>query len=362
MQIRRVLALCLTATLVASGSLVLAQGGGKDNKQQQQPKRSKTEQADVEALVKLVDGVSAGTQPAPTDIPLTWESNHFVKGQDGMTYVPFTVTVDRSKLASPNIALYLRVMNSGAAPAPPPTAATDPAKGGDKGGDKNQPPPRVTYPWDTIHFIEIPADGKLSRAIALKPGKYDAFVALKDKGTDQKNAPPAKMGLVKHEVTVPDFSVAELTTSSVILAKSVEPVQGTLSQAQQEANPYTFGPMKIVPSPDGKFAKGAELQVIFWIYGASAAASGKPDVQVEYNFHQRLPEGEKYFNKTAPQQLNAETLPPEFSVAAGHQLPGSLVVPLASFPVGDYRLEIKVTDKPSSKSVTQNVNFSVLAS
>jgi hypothetical protein len=72
-------------------------------------------------------------------------------------------------------------------------------------------------------------------------------------------------------------------------------------------------------------------------------------VQVEYNFHQRLAEGEKYFNKTAPQLLNAQTLPAEFSVAAGHQLPGSLVVPLASFPSGEYRLEIKVTDKPSGR-------------
>jgi hypothetical protein len=42
-------------------------------------------------------------------------------------------------------------------------------------------------------------------------------------------------------------------------------------------------------------------------------------------------------------------------------LPGSLVVPLASFPTGDYRLEIKVTDKISGKAFTQNVNFTVEA-
>ena len=65
----------------------------------------------------------------------------------------------------------------------------------------------------------------------------------------------------------------------------------------------------------------------------------------------------RVFNKTAPQQLNAQTLPPEFNVAAGHQLPGSLVVPLASFPPGDYRLEITVTDKASGKTVKQNANF-----
>jgi hypothetical protein len=43
----------------------------------------------------------------------------------------------------------------------------------------------------------------------------------------------------------------------------------------------------------------------------------------------------------------------------GHQLPGSLVVPLMSFPAGDYRLEIKITDKISGKTLTQNTNFTV---
>jgi hypothetical protein len=37
-------------------------------------------------------------------------------------------------------------------------------------------------------------------------------------------------------------------------------------------------------------------------------------------------------------------------------------VPLASFPEGEYRLEIKVTDKLANKSVTRDVNFSVAAS
>ena len=222
----------------------------------------------------------------------------------------------------------------------------------------------------------MPEGGKLSRAIQLRPGQYVAYIAVKEKsaaapaanqGNNRNNrnaaaaapaAAPGKVGLLRHEITVPDFGVADLTTSSVILARSVEQVAAP--PTDQESNPYVFGPMRIVPSPDGKFAKSAELSVIFWIYGAQAAATGKPDVTIDYNFHQKLAEGEKYFNKTAPQQLNAQTLPPEFNVAAGHQLPGSLVVPLGSFPAADYRLEIKITDKTSGKSVTQNVNFSVL--
>ena len=100
--------------------------------------------------------------------------------------------------------------------------------------------------------------------------------------------------------------------------------------------------------------------MLFWIYGTEQKG-GKPDVLVEYNFHQKTAEGEKYFNKTAPQPLNAETLPPQFDLAMGHQLPGSLVVPRMSFPAGEYRLEIKVTDKVSGKVLTQNATFIVEA-
>jgi hypothetical protein len=109
-----------------------------------------------------------------------------------------------------------------------------------------------------------------------------------------------------------------------------------------------------------KLKKSGELQVLFWVYGAEAKG-GKPDITIEYNFHQKTGDAEKYFNKTAPQELNAQTLPPQFDVAAGHQLPGSLVVPLTSFPEGDYRLEIKVTDKISGKTRTQNAHVSVVA-
>jgi hypothetical protein len=352
MKIRRVLGIVTALTMLAASAPLDAQQRNNDNNRR--PQRNKTEQADVEALVRLVDGVSGGVQQAPTDVPIAWEANHFVKGQDGITYLPFTLNIDRSKLSKSDVAFYVRVVNKGAAAA----AAAPPADA--KSDDKNKPPARPTYPWDNISFIEVPSSGKLQRAIALKPGEYEAFIAIKEKGTDQRNAPPSKVGLLRKELTVPDFNVQELATSSILVANAIEVLNAPLPAAQQEENPYVFGPMKIGLSPDGKFSKSGELNLVFWIYGAGAATGGKPDVQIDYAFHQKLAEGEKYFNRTQPQTLNAQSLPPEFDVNAGHQLPGTLTVPLASFPSGDYRLEIKVTDKTNNKTVTQNVAFTVL--
>ena len=352
MRIRRVLAIAVALAFAITSAPVAAQK--KDDKKP--PKRSKAEQADVETLVRLVDGVAGGTQPAPTDVAIAWESNHYVKGQDGVTYIPFTLTVDRSKLAKGSVAYYVRVVDKAAAAAA--AAASKDSKDKDA-----KAPARVEYPWDNINFIEVPDSGKLTRAIQLKPGDYEAFVAVKEKAPEkeQKNAPPAKIGLVRHDLKVPDFTANDLATSSIMMASNIEVLNAPLSQDKQEENPYTFGPMKVNLSPDAKFAKTGELNLVFWIYGAGAAAAGKPNVQVDYAFHQKLPEGEKYFNRTQPQVLNAESLPPEFDVAAGHQLPGTLTVPLASFPAGDYRLEIKITDKTSNKTLTQNVSFTVQA-
>jgi hypothetical protein len=348
MQIRRVLALAL-ALFIALPSWAAAQNTQKDEK-----KRNKQEQQDIETLAKLVDNASMGQPQTPApDVPMSWEGNHFVKGQDGKTYVPFTVKIDRSKLSSPGIAMFVRVMSKGAAP----TAPTGTA--GEKKEDDKKKNDRPEYPWENVHFLDVPEDGAVARAMAVPGGDYEVFVAIKEKGTGDRKQPPQKIGLLRHNLTVPDFAAAELNTSSVIIAESVEPVQGTISNEQQQENPYTFGSMKIVPSKDPKLKKDGELQVVFWIYGATPDANKKPDVQIEYNFHQKTAEGEKYFNKTAPQQLNASTLPPQFDTALGHQLPGSLVVPLASFPPGDYRLEIKITDKPSGKTLTRDVTFNV---
>jgi hypothetical protein len=392
MQVPRVLALSVAILVVSVAAPLVAQRN--DNKP---PQRSAQEQADIQALVQTVEiallsdvgiTVPAPGSPPPTtpptakpltlgapdssqgEVPIKWESNHFVKGQTD-TYIPFTLQLDKASLSS-GAALWIRVVNAEQAAS---FASQITAAAKQQGNTRNQPPARTMFAWDNGSFIDVPEGGKLQRAIQLRPGQYVAYIAVKEKSaapagnqrnTDRnrndRNAPPAaapgKVGLLRHEITVPDFGVADLTTSSVIVARSVEQV--TAPPTDQESNPYVFGPMRIVPSPDGKFSKSAELSVIFWIYGAQAAATGKPDVTIDYNFYQKLTEGEKYFNKTAPQQLNAQTLPPEFSVAAGHQLPGSLVVPLTSFPAADYRLEIKVTDKASGKSVTQNVNFTVL--
>lgn len=369
MQIRRVVAICLVALVAVAAWPVSAQRNNNN-----QPPRPTAEQLDVEMLYKAVDAVSGGTASAPADVPVKLVQHHFLLTQNGTVMIPFTFNVDKTTINGPAV-VYIRVIDKDAAPAAamppvaPPAAASNNTR-----NNRNQPPPAPvpagpTYPVSSTFTIDVPADGQLSRAIEVKPGRYELFLAVKEKGTldpkaDAKAiaaaiAAPIKAGLLRQDLTVPDLSTG-LGTSSVILADSVEPAATPLTAQQQMASPYTIGGvLKIAPNLMGRFAKAGELATVFWVYGITSV-SGKPDVQVDYSFHRRLPEGEKYFNKTEPQQYNAQTAAPTFNLDAGHQLMAIQGLSVQSFPAGDYRLEIKVTDKPSGKTVTQNVNFTVL--
>jgi len=349
---------------------VLAQ---RNNQQPQQPKRSKAEQADIDALSNAVD--LAATGKTANDVGLKWEYSHFLKSPDGSTVIPFVIDVDKAAVAGNEAALYIRVMEkSQIATLASAVNTTDKEKkdaekkdaekkDAEKKDEKAAPPPPPSYPWQNIYFIDMPADAKISRAIGLAPGEYEMFVAIKEKAKDEKSKTPPKIGVLQKSLTVPDFNNGQLVTSEIIVAKSIEQLQQPLPPNKVAENPYVFGPLKVSPTTEPKFAKAGELNVVFWIYNAGLSSlTSKPDVQVEYNFNQKTADGEKFFNKTQPSVLNATTLPPEFDFAKGHQLTEVQSIPLSSFPAGDYRLEIKVTDKTSSKTVTQNINFNVAAS
>jgi hypothetical protein len=347
---------------------VLAQG----------PKPDAAASAEIRALLTTTD--EAMTGKATNSVAIKWEQHHFIKSFGDKTYVPFTVSVDPAAFPAPTpVGLYLRVAKRGELPPTAPVATKEAEKKkkdkkDDQKGTGSQIDARHQYPFEDVYFIDTPAPvaGQpqlIRRAFAVPPGDYDVYVALKEKpvaAATTAGAPAAptaspKIGVIKQELTVPTLD-GDLLTSSVIVAGKVDVLQAEISTERQAENPYTFGAMKITPSLDNKLTAKDELNVIFWIYGAGVdATTKKPHVEVEYNFHQKTADGEKFFNKTEPQVMSAETLPPQFDLAAGHQLPGSLAVPLASFPAGDYRLEVKVTDKTSGKTVSRESAFSVAA-
>jgi hypothetical protein len=363
--------LALLTVSVALGAVLGAQR--RDDKKPADAGLNPAQRQELAPLFRLVDDVMKGTAPgtyivpsatakepaapqpqaAPADVPVTLRAD-FLKAQNQLIYVPFTVLIEPGKLATPSIAGYLRVAARGSAPIPPPASEKD---------RKSKDAP--SYPFEDVYFTDLRAAAgqplKLARAFAVPAGVYDVYVALRERQASSGPADaPVKATVFKQEMTVPNFHADELQTSSVIVADKIDQLSAPLAGESQKERPYVLGDAEIVPAQDLKFKKTEELQVIFQVYGAKMGDDKKPDVTVEYVFHQKDAGAEKVFNKTAPQAFNGQTLPPNFDAAAGHQIVAGQAVPLATFPEGDFRLEIKVTDNKTSKSLTRDVLFSVV--
>jgi hypothetical protein len=332
---RRVLAVAIVLA-VASAGVVNAQQA-KPNTQ----KRSKQEQTEIEQLVKTIDGVMAG-QPAPTDIQMTL-TPFFLKSQEQRTFVPFTLEVKGAPAA--DAALYVRVVSPAAQPDP-----------------KTK---KVEYPWDDIHFIraaQLSGDVRLNRVFMAAPGTYDVYIAMKERLPERApRGAVAKTGVLKTQVTVPDFWNGELNTSSVIVTDKVNMLTAAPSAEEARERPFVFGAQELIPAADPVFLKTEQLATFFQVYNSALDSAGKPNLVMEYNFHRKEGGAEKFFNKTNPQTISATNLPPTFDPAK-FPVPGGIEVPLSTFPEGDYRLEIKITDKNNGKTVTRDVNFTVKAS
>ena len=84
-------------------------GAGASSSQNRLDRRSQDRLEELrrregEALLSLADAAMAGR--APSDFSIAW-SNDFFKAQTG-TFVPFTVTIDRSALSAADALMYVR--------------------------------------------------------------------------------------------------------------------------------------------------------------------------------------------------------------------------------------------------------------
>jgi len=334
MERTRGLALTMVVALVFGfAAEALAQRGNDRN-------RNRQEREEIETLVKLVDGAMAGTAGS-TDITFKI-TPYFLKSQEARTFVPFSLEVTGAP--AKDVALYVRVVD--------PAVEVDPKK-------------RAEYPWDDIHFVPAAqvasSPARLNRVFMAVPGTYDVYLAMKERAPEKPQRGATYVtGVYKTSITVPDLA-AEFTTSSVLVTDTVNMLTAPISPEEQRERPFVFGAQELVPALDEEFKKSEELNIFFQVYNPGLDDGGKPNLVMEYNFHRTENGEEKFFNKTNPQNINASNLPPQFDPSV-FPVPGGITVPLATFPEGQFRLEIKIIDKAAGRELVRNVNFTVTAS
>lgn len=324
---------------------------------------------EIETVLHAADAAMAAS-PAVNDLPMQLQTD-FLKAQAGRVWVPLTITIDPAKLSTSAITLYLRVAPRGMT-APPPPQAPDAAGSKDKNKDKDNKkktdknakdarsaaPSGPSYPYEDVAFPELkPAPGqpiRILRGIGVPAGAYDLYVVVHER------AAGGKLGVLKQALEVPNYGTGELMTSSIILAERVDQLPAPIATDQQSEHPYAFGQTEIVVSPEKKFKKSQELIVLFQIYNPNVSAEKKFSLEATYTFYKQDAGAEKRFNSTEPQAFTNETMGANFDpTAATSSIQAGQGIPLQSFPDGTYRLEVKITDKQSSKVLTQNTTFTV---
>jgi hypothetical protein len=341
------------AVLFAIGTAVaVAASTGVGHSEQE---RTDAQQQEILSLATIVGAALQG-QLVPTSEPFGW-ANDFLKSSEQTTFVPFTLSVEVSKVSTTAVAMYMFVAPQGA-PAAPPVPVAEPAA--------DATAPALPEPaFEDAYHIDLGApteDGlfEIRRGFWVPGGDYDVYVALSESGVPDGSE--AKTMMLKKALSVPNLWSDQLATSTVIQAARIESLNVPPPPDQQLANPYTLGAMRIVPKSSSEYLTSDELSLVFLVYNVGLSAAGLPDVNIDYTFNTRGPAGDEYFNRTNPQAFNQQTLPPDFDLAAGHQLVAGQAIPLSGFPAASYRLEITITDATNGASLTHNVDFSVSAS
>ena len=366
-NVMRVLAV---GVIVATcGTLVLAQQkpNPKDPKADAAAQAAaQAQQQEIQNLVRVADAAMSGQQ-GPAEFPIQFQ-NDFLRAQGNRVWVPITLTIDPAKLTTSALTIYLRVVPRGMTAPPPPApvaAANDKdKKDKDKKKDaKNAPaaPPAPSYPFEDAQMFDAkPAPGqplRILRGIGVPSGSYDLYVVLHERAAAGATG---KTSVLKQPIDVPNYGNGEFATSSVILAERVDQLPAQITPDQQSEHPYAFGQTEIVVSPEHKFKKSQELIVLMQIYNPMLSPEKKFNLEATYTFYRQDAGTEKRFNATEPQVFSSDTMGAGFDPSGGNSsIQAGQGVPLQSFPEGTYRLEIKVTDKLSTKVLTQNVNFTV---
>jgi hypothetical protein len=320
-----------------------------------------------EEIVALADAAAAG-EPVPGDFALSFHHD-YLKAQTG-TFIPFMVVIAPKAPRGDGALLYVRAVRS-------PGGGSEDGRG--RGRNRRQPPPAAAYPFEEIYPVALAAGQpvRVTRGCSLSPGRYELTVVVRERERQDARGRRRAAAVLRQTLEVPDFSSAELTTSTVMLADALTVLPEPPAEHELAERPYVIGNREVQPATDALFRPSEELIVVFLVYNPAVTPSKHFDLEVEYHFFRKnrageegpgpaapagvaALAGERYFNRTEPQRFNPAILGPSFDPAAGQPVLAGQGVPLAGFPGGEYRLSIRVTDRVAGRSIERHVTFTVL--
>ena len=206
---------------------------------------------------------------------------------------------------------------------------------------------RVVQTFEDTLVLDIPdslLEQSLSRpsvywkSLPLRPGLYRLSVAVKDVNSGDT-------GTMELRLEVPQYVEDQLATSSLILADQIEKV----STKRVGLGPFVIGNTKVRPAVGDTFTRDQKLGIYLQVYNMKPDETGnKPAATIEYS----LSRGDQSILEF---QEQAAALPD----ASPFQAIVEKLLPLNALEPGKYKLQIKVTDNVTNRTVTPSAEFTV---
>jgi GWxTD domain-containing protein len=187
-----------------------------------------------------------------------------------------------------------------------------------------------SYPEESLS-VGQQARSVYQKNLVLPPGNYKIDLVVRD-------VVSGKTGVMKLGFVVPKYPEGELTTSSLILATRLEPLNGRMPTGQ-----FILGSMKVIPNATGVFKQDQTMGVYMQVYNVAIdQATLKPSLDISYIVSQKDKEvmRVKEDGKGGLSQLNSQ------------QITLARLLPLQDLKPGFYDLSVSINDQVAGKTLT----------
>jgi GWxTD domain-containing protein len=176
------------------------------------------------------------------------------------------------------------------------------------------------------------------KKLTLRPGRYVLDAVVEDLVGN-------RMGTIQKLLLVPRFPEGTLAASSLIVASALAPVV----QASDLKSQFVIGDAKVIPNVLRRFKKSEKVGLYLQIYNLTLdQVQLKPATEITAT----IKKGSQIVRTVPSTNLNANL--------SGQQITLTGVVDTSDLEPGEYTVEISVTDKIASKSVSKPAAFVVL--
>lgn len=288
--------------LVSTASNVAAQGRPL----------TKDEEREAKAVTGALGNAFQG-KPVTNELGLSWIRHDGLQAQADKNIVAFGVTLDPAKAPSGKVFMVWRVLPAGADPK-----------------DK-----KIVPIFENFSTVALEAGKPFIGRLLLAPaGKFDVFLGAHElvEGKGSK----APVSVLKQTIDVPALTGGDFMVQGLYVFRARK-YDAPLADIME--HPYGTPEEESIPLENPTLAKTEPLRVNGMVFNATGR------VGVEYAAYK---DGvAEPFKKWAAAEIDP----------ARQGIPDR--VPLTDFEPGNYRLEIKLTDKGSGKTLTESLKFVV---